>query len=200
MSVSIAVPVEKTSRRRVDERRGRAGMRLFIVSEALLSVLLFFAYFYLRSGAPIWGTPPPKLTLALLMLAVLLSSSAVLHWGQRRVEHGDARRARWSLWGASLLGGIFLVIQSYEYADRLREIRPSTNAYGSIFYTITSLHGIHVVLGILMKLYVSALPTIVRPAEPPHRPLENVAEYWHFVDVVWIMIVVILYAGPRFSL
>jgi cytochrome c oxidase subunit 3 len=68
-----------------------------------------------------------------------------------------------------------------------------------MFFTITTIHGMHVALGILMLLYVSLLPVIVAPRRPPHRPLETVAEYWHFVDIVWIGIVAILYAGPQFS-
>jgi heme/copper-type cytochrome/quinol oxidase subunit 3 len=174
-------------------------MWLFIISEATLFLLLFFAYFYLRHDATRWAVPPPKLSLALAMLAILLSSSGVLHWGERCVARGEAGLARWSLRLTAALGIVFLVVQSYEFADRLRDLRPTTNAYGSIFYMITSLHGLHVVLGILMLLYVSVLPEIVAPKRPPHRPLEAAAKYWHFVDAVWIVIVAILYVGPQFG-
>jgi heme/copper-type cytochrome/quinol oxidase subunit 3 len=181
----------------VDERRGQAAMLLFIATEATLFLILFFSYFYLAHYSTHWAAENPKLTLAFVMLAVLLSSSAVLWWGERQVERGRTASARIAISITAVMGVLFLAIQAYEYADRLKVIRPTTNAYGSMFYTITGFHGAHVLLGICMLLYVLVLPEIGHTTRPPHRPLHNAGLYWHFVDAVWIVIVALLYVLPN---
>ena len=182
----------------VDDRRGTWGMLLFIVTEACLFVMLFFTYFYLGhvSRGP-WPPEPPKLKLALLMLAVLLASSAVLHWGERAERRGRAGVAKLAIVGTILMGLGFIWLQALEYRDHLRTLTPRTNAYGSIFYTLTSVHAAHVVLGLLMLAYVLVLPEIGPSQKPPHRALHNAALYWHFVDLVWLVIVGLVYVMPN---
>lgn len=181
----------------LDQGRGSAGMALFVLSEAALFACLFFAYFYLaRDARGDWPPQPPKLHLALPMLAVLVTSSVVLELGERAVRRREETVARWALAGTIALGGGFLVLQGFEYRERLRTLRPSTDAYGSIFYTITSLHGAHVLLGLGMLTFVALLPRLGPTLRSPHRPLRNAALYWHFVDAVWVVIVALLYVLP----
>jgi heme/copper-type cytochrome/quinol oxidase subunit 3 len=137
--------------------------------------------------------------LALVMLAVLLSSSAVLQLGERALKKGAVTHAR--IWVALtiVLGVVFLVIQTFEYRKHLKELLPTTNAYGSLFYTITSLHGLHVAVGLAMLVYALVVPTMGRRDLPPHRPLHNASLYWHFVDAVWIFIVGLLYLLPHWT-
>jgi heme/copper-type cytochrome/quinol oxidase subunit 3 len=194
----IAAP-RTTIPRDVIADRGTWAMSMFIATEATLFVCLFFAYYYLGHDKPLWPPEPPKFKLALAMLAVLLSSSAVLHWGERQHEAGRAGTARGAVVATVALGLIFLVIQALEYRNHLQEIQPTTDAYGSIFYTITSIHGAHVVLGVCMLLYVLILPDIGPGRKPPHRPLHNASLYWHFVDVVWLFIVALLYLAPNLT-
>jgi heme/copper-type cytochrome/quinol oxidase subunit 3 len=184
-----------------DEKRGTQAMAWFIVTEALLFVALFFAYFLLAAHNPKWPLDaPPKLQLALGMLGALLVSGGCVevarHFGKR--DRRAAARA-WIILGA-LLGVGFLALQSLEYRERLKAVMPTSDAYGSIFYLITSVHGLHVVVGVLMLAYVACLP---RPGpgsdRPPHRPLHAAALYWHFVDAVWIVIVVLLYLLPHWK-
>ena len=182
---------------RIDRSRGTHGMLWFIVTEATLFVMLFFSYFYLRHFATHWMPEPPKLTPALSMLAVLLSSSAVLHFGELSVRKGHEATARLAIVLTIALGLAFLAIQASEYSEELRHVRPTDDAYGSMFYVITGIHGLHVVLGLLMLSFVLVLPRIGANDRPPHHPLKNAALYWHFVDVVWIVIVAILYLLPR---
>jgi heme/copper-type cytochrome/quinol oxidase subunit 3 len=86
----------------------------------------------------------------------------------------------------------------FEYRDHLKTLKPTTDAYGSLFYTITSIHGLHVVLGLLMLGYVLVLPHIGPNAnKSPHRPLHTASLYWHFVDSVWVIIVTLLYVVPN---
>jgi heme/copper-type cytochrome/quinol oxidase subunit 3 len=184
---------------RVDTARGTLGMWLFIVSEATLFVMLFFAYVYLGHGAVRWADPRPSVPPALAMLVVLLGSSAVLLWGERRQREGRRTHARAAVLVTAACGLAFLALQGVEYAKRLREITPRTNAYGSTFYAITGLHGLHVLLGVLMLLYVWLLPDMGEAERPPHRALHNAALYWHFVDAVWIVIVAALYLAPAMT-
>jgi cytochrome c oxidase subunit III len=181
-----------------DNRRGTVSMALFIATEAMLFVAMFFAYFYLGRAQPQWPMdPPPKLTLALIMLVVLLASSAILQWGENVSRRGRTGAARAALGVTILLGLVFVGLQVLEYRDHLRTLQPTTDAYGSIFYTITSIHGAHVLLGLSMLLYALILPRLEPTDRPPHRPLHNASLYWHFVDGVWIFIVALLYALPN---
>jgi cytochrome c oxidase subunit I len=181
-----------------DDRRGTGAMLLFITTEALLFVTLFFSYYYLGRDEPRWPLDdPPKLTLAFIMLAVLLASSALLHWGERGLRQGRRGRARGAVFGTVALGLVFLVLQGLEYRDHLKSLLPTTDAYGSIFYTITSFHALHLLGGLLMLAYVGFLPRREPVDRPPHRPLHNASLYWHFVDLVWVIIVALLYVTPH---
>lgn len=182
----------------LDDRRGTMAMWLFILTESLLFVMLFFSYFYLGSHQPLWPPhPPPPLRYPLVMLAVLLSSSLVLHTATRAQAAGGSARPAVVLTAA--LGVLFLLIQASEFSEKLKTLRPSTDAYGSIFYTIVSVHGLHVLLGLCMLAFVFALPRREPRDRPPHRPLHNASLYWHFVDAVWIVIVGVVYVLPHFT-
>jgi heme/copper-type cytochrome/quinol oxidase subunit 3 len=178
----------------IDTRRGSVGMWLLIATEAMLFVLLFFAYFFL---GPYPTEDPPKLHYALPMLGVLLASSAVLHWGERRVRHGKTGQARGALAMTLLLGGMFVALQLCEYREHLQTLTPQMSAYASIFYAITSFHALHLIAGLLMLGYVLVLPDIGPSLKAPHHAFRNAARYWHFVDVVWLLVVAIVYVGPN---
>lgn len=179
----------------MDGRRGTAGMVYFIATEAALFAMLFFSYFFLLRGR--LDPAPPKLTLALTMLAVLLTSSIVLHWGEKQIGRGRRAAARGALAATILIGVVFVGLQVFEYREHLETLTPRSNAYGSIFYAITSFHGLHLIAGLLMLAFVLMLPRIERADRPPHRAYHNAALYWHFVDAVWIVIVGLLYVAPN---
>jgi cytochrome c oxidase subunit 3/cytochrome c oxidase subunit I+III len=181
-----------------DQSRGTWGMALTILTETLLFVCLFFAYFYIGHEHRAWPPEPPKLALALILLAILLVSSATLHAAERQLRRGAPGGARALLWLTIVLGGVFVGIQAQEYRVHLAKLRPTTNAYGSLFYVITSFHALHLVVGLLMLLFVACLRDL-RPHESPHRPLHNAALYWHFVDAIWVFVVGLLYLLPRWS-
>jgi cytochrome c oxidase subunit III len=182
----------------LDDKRGTAGMWLFMLTEASLFIMLFFSYFYLVvNGTRKTAGEAPKLNLALPMLGILLVSSAVLHLGERHVKRGNYGRGRILLLMTILIGLFFLLLQYFEYRERLKTLSPFSNAYGSVFYTITSFHAAHLILGLLILGYALILPRL-GPAEwSPYRPYHNAALYWHFVDLVWIFIVAILYVAPN---
>jgi heme/copper-type cytochrome/quinol oxidase subunit 3 len=184
--------------RLLDDRRGTFGMALFITTEATLFVILFFAYYYIEKGNQRWKVDePPKLHYSLPMLAVLATSSLVLYWGEQQVKKRKYGLARVGLGGTIFLGLVFLTLTYFEYTEHLKHLTPRTDSYGSIFYTITSLHGLHVVLGLFMLTWVLMIPRWEPARDTPHRPYHNVAMYWHFVDTVWLFIIAILYVGPN---
>jgi heme/copper-type cytochrome/quinol oxidase subunit 3 len=175
--------------------RGTLGMKLAIATEALLFVAMFFGYFYLGQRQSPWPPHPPPWKMAVVMLAVLLVSSMTLHRAEHRLKRGGRLAARLWLLGSIGLGLVFMVLQVLEYREHLQELRPTTNAYGSLFYVITTFHGLHMVAGLLMLIFVAVLPDLEPPLSPA-RPLHNAALYWHFVDGVWVIIVALLYVLP----
>lgn len=182
----------------IDQKRGQQGMWLFIGSEAFLFIMLFFAYFFLSFGDWRWlREEPPKLHYALPMLAVLLSSSVILRWGEKQVDRERFRPGRIALAVTILLGFVFLALSALDYAEHLEHVTPQANAYGSIFYTITSFHVAHLIVGLLMLCFVLVLPRVGRTNRPPHRAYHDAAMYWHFVDTVWVFIVGLLYVLPN---
>jgi heme/copper-type cytochrome/quinol oxidase subunit 3 len=185
--------------RKVDQKRGTFGMALFITTEAMLFLMLFFTYYYVQKGNDRWKVEePPKLHYALPMLAILLTSSAVLYWGEQQVKKEKYASGRLALIGTILLGFLFLGFSYFDFSEHLLHVTPRTDAYGSIFYTITSLHVAHLIMGLLMLFWVLFMAKRWSPAQhPPHRPYENAAMYWHFVDTIWIFVVALLYVGPN---
>ena len=182
-----------------DKSRGSWGMALTITTEALLFVCLFFSYFYIGRLQHHWPTHPPKLKLALPLLAILLVSSGTIYAAEEQVKKGAHLAARALLILTIVLGAGFMVLQVFEYLDHLKELTPRTNSYGSLFYVITSFHALHVVAGLLMLIFAACLPEL-DPPDAPHRPLRNAAMYWHFVDVVWVFVVGLLYVMPHWTL
>ncbi|HVV49463.1 MAG TPA: cytochrome c oxidase subunit 3, partial [Polyangia bacterium] len=180
--MTSAVPAPRIDELPPDESRGTAGMALAIVTEALLFATLFFSYFLVGHRHPVWPQHPPKLALAIVLLAILVVSSGVVWLAEHSLRRGHPVAARLLVILTLLLGLGFLAVQGLEYRNHLRELRPTDGAYGSLFYVITSFHGLHVIVGLLMLAFVACLPTLT-PAESPHRPLHNAALYWHFVDL-----------------
>lgn len=174
-------------------------MLLFIATEAMLFVALFFSYFYLGAGVAHWPMDePPKLTLALVMAAVLIASSVVVHAGEVASRKSRPLLARLAVAATLLLAVVFMVLQFFEYREHLKTLGPTTDAYGSIFYTITSFHALHVIVGMSMLAYVLVLPDMEGKSKLPHRPLHNAGMYWHFVDTVWIVVVALIYVLPHY--
>jgi cytochrome c oxidase subunit III len=190
-----ALPVEISGHK----APGWWGMILLIVTEATLFACLIASYFYLRAGAHIWpldGLEKPKLVRPIIMTLILLTSSTPMWWADRSIRKGNQRNLRLGLALSFLLGALFLGLQIAEYRDLT--FRVTANAYSSVFLTITSLHGMHVIAGLLTTAY-----TFLRACLGHFRPgrdlaVQNTALYWHFVDIVWLFIFTSLYLSPRF--
>jgi cytochrome c oxidase subunit 3 len=184
----------------IDQRRGEFGMWCLIATEFMLFVCMFGSYYYLGTNKNRWASDtPPDLKYPFFLLALLLISSAVLEWGKTNLKSARFRAARVALWGTVAIGVGFVVLQSFEYVSHWKTLTPYSDSYGSIFYTITMLHAAHVVVGLLLLAYVGVMPRFGESRGSPHRVYEVVALYWHFVDFVWIWIVLLLYVIPAFQ-
>lgn len=182
----------------LDDNRGTWGMLVTIATEATLFLCLFGAYFWLESNKNRWAIDePPRLRYALIMLAVLISSSVVLHLGELQLKKQNYLAARMFLGLTILMGLGFLTLQSFEYREHWQTLTPYSDSYGSIFYTITSFHAAHVIVGLLILIYTLLLPRYCPALRSPYRPYHVASLYWHFVDIVWIVIVGLLYVMPN---
>lgn len=195
--VQVPPPRTKLSTLPIDQVRGIWGVYWLIATEAMLFISMFGAYYYLGNNKDRWALQePPSLVYPFVLLAILLSSSVVLHWGEKRVLEERFRAGRIALWCSVLLGLLFLALQGLEYLSDWKDLTPDSNAYGSIFYTITTLHAAHVIVGVLMLMYVGVQPRYGFARRSPHQPYQVAARYWHFVDFVWVFIVLLLFVVP----
>lgn len=185
---------------RSTEEVGFWGMALFLITESSLFAYLIGSYFYLAVSNHEWppaGIELPKLQLPLIMTAVLLLSSVVGYWAEKGIEQGEHGRFRIGLVIAMLLGLAFLVLQGFEYHDKLKHMHPQEHAYPSIFFTITGFHGAHVAMGVLLMAYLGIRELLGHFDERRHLAVKNVFLYWHTVDGVWLVILSSLYISPH---
>ncbi len=178
------------------------GMVMLIFTEATLFGILLYSYFFLRfQMGPEWppdGIEKPDLFLVSIMTPILLLSSGPMHWAHTGIRKGKMWRLRLGLLLTFVMGATFLGFQAVEYREILvSEFSPRTNVYGSLFFTITGFHGIHVAVGLLMNLWLQWYARRGRFSAERHVAVENVALYWHFVDAVWIFILFSLYLSPH---
>ncbi len=172
------------------------GLVVFLVAESMIFAGLFLAYLTFRAVSPVWppeGTPERELLLPGINTLILISSSFVMHKGNAAVKSSsDARGLRIWFGVTALMGAIFLAGQLFEYSNL--EFGLKTNLYASTFYVLTGFHGLHVFFGLCLILAV-----LWRSRAQAHYSSENhfgveAAElYWHFVDVIWIILFLLLY-------
>jgi cytochrome c oxidase subunit 3 len=180
---------------------GMLTMVFFIGSEVMLFGSFFTAYFFVRYNvADTW--PPlnqdgepfelPKVITA-VNTAILVASSFTLHWAEHRLKHyNDRKGLQRGLIVTILLGATFLIIQINEYVHL--GFTPQDQAFGSTFYTLTGAHGLHVFVG--LTILTLCLIRVVRARDfSPNAstPLGAGSLYWHFVDVVWVLLFFLVY-------
>ena len=176
------------------------GMLLLIATEATLFALLLASYFYVKfQTAGPWppdGIADPKLGKPIAMTALLMLSSIPAYLAERNARRGDQRGLVLSLALTLLLGSAFLALQVLEYTEKVDLFTPRTNAYGSLFYTITGLHGMHVIAGLVLLVWTLVFALRGAFTAERHLAVQNVSLYWHFVHVVWLFVFTSLYLLP----
>jgi cytochrome c oxidase subunit 3 len=170
------------------------GMLLFIISEVMVFGAFFTAYFFIRivqgEEWPANGTELP-IAIAGVNTAILLSSSVTMHWAQTSIKHGNRFGLRAGIVATFLLGATFLFIQINEYVHV--GFAPHDHSQGSIFYGLTGLHGAHVFVGLCLLLTVVIRSFRGHFSPEEHRGVEVPGIYWHFVDVMWIIVYTTIY-------
>jgi heme/copper-type cytochrome/quinol oxidase subunit 3 len=177
------------------------AMVLLVATEATLFAVLLVSYFFLRfktsGGWPPDGIADPKLLRAVLMTVVLASSSIFMHLAETGIRRADQRALVGWLAFAFSLGSAFLGLQIWETVVVAREFTPRTDAYGSLFFTITGAHSAHLVAGLLLVAWIQLRAWMGAYSPRRHLGVQMAAIYWHFVVAVQIAIFATLYLSPR---
>ena len=176
----------------------KLGIWCFLASEVMLFGALFSAYILLRTGAPSWphGSEHLNVPLATLNTMILITSSVtmVMSWASLAMKNLSKYRMYMGL--TVLLGFAFLGVKSFEYGTKFTHHHfPSTDTFYAIYFTLTGLHGLHVLIGILINLYF-LFPGLALWEKNPEQftgRVECAGLYWHFVDLVWIFLFPVLY-------
>jgi cytochrome c oxidase subunit 3 len=170
------------------------GMLLFIISEIMVFGAFFTAYFFIRvvngDEWPAQGTELPKLV-AGINTAILVSSSFTLHWSETCIKNGNRRGLQAGIFTTFMLGLTFLFVQINEYVHV--GFAPQDTAQGTIFYGLTGLHGAHVFIGLTLLLMVTIRAFRGHFSATEHRGVEVPGIYWHFVDVMWLVVYFTVY-------
>jgi cytochrome c oxidase subunit III len=171
------------------------GMLLFIASEIMLFGSFFTAYFFVRvvNGAAEW--PPAPFHLPVFVAGVntiiLLTSSFTMHWALQAIKRGNRAGLQAGLVLTLALGLTFLLTQIREYS-RIG-FAPHDGAFGSVFFGLTGLHGAHVFIGLTILTFATVRAFRGHFTAEEHRGVEIPGIYWHFVDVMWIVVYTTVY-------
>jgi heme/copper-type cytochrome/quinol oxidase subunit 3 len=192
----------------------KLGMWVFLASEVMFFTSLIGAYIILRFGAGEWALPgipleeggtPLAINLTAFNTFLLICSSVTMVKAFAAIEHGDQKGLRMYLLATVLIGASFVGIQVFEYiklvqegfqphcTEHLAAIVPNCHLFGSTFYTMTGFHGTHVSIGVLCMIWVTVKAFRGGYTKDNHGGVEVIGLYWHFVDLVWIMLFTIVY-------
>ena len=186
----------------VDERpdsgltNGKLGVWLFLASEVMLFGALFSTYIILRTGAVDWPHGELNVWLGMANTFILIGSSVTMVMAWASLKMHDFGKHRLYLTLTFVLAAVFLVNKYFEYSDHLsRGEGPWHSTFLAIYYTLTGLHGLHIIGGIVVMLYLAGPGAGLwkRSPEQYANRVEYTGLYWHFVDLVWIFLFPVLY-------
>jgi cytochrome c oxidase subunit 3 len=177
---------------------GKIGIWLFLASEVMLFGSLFATYIMLRVGAESWprGDTYLDVPLATLNTVILISSSVTMVLAWASLVKGSFGRFRVYLGITILCGLAFLCIKYIEYTTKFHHgYFPATNTFLAIYFTLTGLHGLHVLGGMFVNSWLWGPGSSLWKTDPAHftNRVENAGLFWHLVDLVWIFLFPVLY-------
>jgi heme/copper-type cytochrome/quinol oxidase subunit 3 len=196
--MSTAIPYTVEIRPDTGLNNVKIGIWLFLASEVMLFGALFASYILLRVGAPSWPEQSDLLNvpLATLNTVVLITSSVTMVMAWASLVRGQLGRFRLYMSGTVLLGLVFLVVKYFEYTSKFHHgLFPSTSTFLAIYFTLTGLHGLHVLGGMIVNAwYVGPGTKLWRiDRQQLTNRVETAGLFWHFVDLVWIFLFPVLY-------
>ncbi|HSE39854.1 MAG TPA: cytochrome c oxidase subunit 3 [Acidobacteriota bacterium] len=178
---------------------GKLGVWLFLASEVMLFGALFSGLILLRVGADHWPHGVEEglsIPLATLNTIVLITSSVTMVMSWASLKMNEFAKFRLYLALTILLAFVFLVVKYFEYTDKFHHGHyPSYNTFFATYFTMTGLHGLHVVGGIVVNGYLLLTSGGAWKKDPDRlaNRIEYAGLYWHFVDLVWIFLFPVLY-------
>ncbi|HEX3953674.1 MAG TPA: cytochrome c oxidase subunit 3 [Stellaceae bacterium] len=189
------------------------GMWGFIATEVLFLGGLFAAYFiyrYLHAAGVAAAASHTKIVIGSINTAILLTSSVVMSWASLAARDGESRFSGRLMWIAAALGAAFLALKGVEYAQELGEhLWPGPHfaldtpepRVGEVFYfmywLMTGIHALHLLVGIGVIAFTARRAGRGEFSPEYHSPVRVVSLYWHFVDIVWIFLFVLIYLPGR---
>jgi heme/copper-type cytochrome/quinol oxidase subunit 3 len=177
----------------------KLGMWLFLGSECLLFGGLISTYMLYRGRTQNGPKPDQVYDIPFTSISsfILLMSSLTMVLAVSAAKHGDIRRTRLWLCSTAALGSLFVGGQVYEFTAFYREgLGFTTSLFGSSFYTLTGFHGAHVSVGIIMLISLVVITFRGRIDGNRSEVIDIIGLYWHFVDIVWIVIFTLVYLIP----
>jgi cytochrome c oxidase subunit 3 len=190
------IPYTVTERPDTGLANGKLGIWLFLASEVMLFGALFSTYIILRTGAPEWPHGELNVMLGAVNTVILISSSVTMVMAWATLKLKDWAKHRLYLIGTFVLAGVFLVNKYFEYKDHFDKGEgPAHSTFTAIYFTLTGLHGLHILGGMIVMLYFIGPGAKLWTKEPDHfaNRIETTGLYWHFVDLVWIFLFPVLY-------
>ena len=194
VSTTVAAHGHRPARRNTRFGNGFLGVIFFLCSEVALFGSLIFAYLYLRRSLGTWpppGIPRLEVVLPAINTVVLVTSGFFCHYAYTAIKRGRQRLFMVLLLLTIVFGAAFLGGQAYEYKHLHTAI--NHDIFGATFFTLTGLHGAHVSLGVLALITVFILGLRGRWTRDHNFAVHGVTLYWHFVDVVWVLLFAIFY-------
>jgi len=178
--------------------RGVVGMVSFIVAESAIFTIFVVAYLFYLGKSLSGPTPRDVLEVPIFYTICLLSSSVTIHQAGKSLQ-GDRPRTFVTLWLLTIaLGGVFMYGTAREWYRLIYEhgLTISTNLFGTTYYSLVGLHAFHVTLGLVMLTTVLLL-SVATGARTQSARVDVLSLYWHFVDVVWIVVFTVVYIIGR---
>lgn len=192
------IPYTATARPDTGLYNAKLGVWLFLASEVMLFGALFSTYVLLRVNAPTWphGYDILNVPLATFNTVVLISSSVTMVMAWASLMMKNFGKYRMYMGSTILLAIVFLVVKYFEYSAKFNSgLYPSTSTFLAIYFTITALHGLHIVGGVIVNAYLWGPGRKMWETDPQRftNRVEVAGLYWHFVDLVWIFLFPVLY-------
>lgn len=175
------------------------GMVAVIGTEASLFAYLLFSYFYVGAQTVGRWPPggPPPLTLAVVGSVLLVLGSVTMVWGEKGVRAGRNGQLLAGLGASIVLGVGFVVLEGIEWSRKTFTLK--SDAYGSLYFTITGFHLLHVIVGALMLAMLLVWTLLGYFGVRRHSTISIAVLYWHFVTIVWIAVFLTFYIAPRLT-
>ena len=179
--------------------RGVVGMMSFIIAESAIFTIVVVAYLFYLGKSLSGPTPREVLEVPIFYTICLLSSSVTIHVAGKRLGRGEPRSflMLWLL--TTVLGGLFLFGTAQEWHRLIYEhgLTISTNLFGTTYYSLVGLHAFHVTVGLAMLAIVLVLAAAGRVGMSHLGRIDVLSLYWHFVDVVWVVVFTVVYVIGR---